>query len=168
MALVSDMASYPGFVPNCSAMEISNAKGDPVYQCNATMHMSFGPISQSYTSLVTLDREAMSIVSRAGDGLFSHLVSHWRFFPEGEGTRIQLRIDFEIANPVIRAVLDPLWRQAGRNSRRLSGRGQTALFVIYQRFQRHGQRGIYGCQPHLIASDIAKAHLLGAYIVRRG
>ncbi len=107
LALVSDMASYPDFVPNCSAMKISNAEGDPVYQCNATMHMSFGPISQSYTSQVTLDREAMSVVSRAGDGLFSHLVSHWRFFPEGEGTRIQLQIDFEIANPVIRAVLDP-------------------------------------------------------------
>ena len=104
LRLVSDMDSYPDFVPNCSAMEVSAGhKG----VCEARMHVQFGPVSQSYTSRVDINEEALSVHSRALDGPFSYLESLWRFAPEGEGTLVNLEIDFEISNPLLAAVAEP-------------------------------------------------------------
>ncbi len=104
LALVSDLETYPHFVPNCSAMAVSNREGG---QCDALMHISFGPVSQSYTSRVNVDEAALSVHSRALDGPFSYLDSKWDFIPEGQGTRIKLRIDFKISNPLIGALAEP-------------------------------------------------------------
>jgi len=107
LALVSDMASYPKFVPNCSAMEIKPSEQAPDRICDACMYMDFGPISQCYTSRVTIDREQMTISVTAIDGLFSYMQTLWSFTPIKEGTLVKFKIDFEIANPFIRAVLNP-------------------------------------------------------------
>ena len=107
LKLVSDMDSYPDFVPNCSAMELSAEEGEPLASCDARMHVKFGPVNQSYTSRVTIDEEALSVHSRALDGPFSYLDSLWEFVPEGEGTRVKLSIDFEISNPLLAAVAEP-------------------------------------------------------------
>jgi len=104
LRLVSDMGSYPAFVPNCSAMEVSAGHNGV---CEARMHVQFGPVSQSYTSRVDINEEALSVHSKALDGPFSHLDSLWEFVPEGEGTRVKLSIDFEISNPLLAAVAEP-------------------------------------------------------------
>ncbi|VAW15605.1 hypothetical protein MNBD_ALPHA12-500 [hydrothermal vent metagenome] len=105
--LVSDMASYPHFVPNCSAMDIKPSEKAPDRVCDVCMHMDFGPISQSYTSRVTIDRENMTISVKALDGLFSYMKTQWIFNEIEQGTRVLFKIDFEIANPLLRAVLNP-------------------------------------------------------------
>ncbi len=104
LRLVSDMDSYPDFVPNCSAMEVSAGHNGV---CEARMHVQFGPVSQSYTSRVAINEEALSVHSRALDGPFSYLESLWRFAPEREGTRVRLEINFEISNPLLAAVAEP-------------------------------------------------------------
>jgi len=106
-ALVADLRSYPSFIPNCRTMEVKPdraACGDVV---RARMTLSFGPITQAYTSRVTLDAAKGTIGAKATDGPFSHLVSEWRFFPEGQGTRIHFDIDFKISNPFVAAVAEP-------------------------------------------------------------
>ncbi len=112
LSLVSDITAYPEFVPNCSAMEVSqeqtsSTSGEPGFTCHARMHVQFGPVSQSYTSRVDINEEALSVHSEALDGPFSHLDSLWEFVPEGEGTRVKLTIDFEISNPLLAAVAEP-------------------------------------------------------------
>ncbi len=104
LRLVSDMGSYPDFVPNCSAMEVSAGHNGV---CEARMHVQFGPVSQNYTSRVKVDEEALSVHSEALDGPFSYLNSLWEFAPEGEGTLVQLSIDFKISNPLLAAVAEP-------------------------------------------------------------
>lgn len=106
-ALVADLESYPRFIPNCRAMSVtvdSSAPGDVRY---AKMTLSFGPVTQSYTSRVTLDREARTIRAKATDGPFAYLDSVWSFDPEGMGTRVRFEIDFKISNPLIAAVAEP-------------------------------------------------------------
>ncbi|MGN6100004.1 MAG: type II toxin-antitoxin system RatA family toxin [Devosia sp.] len=104
MALVSDLPSYPRFVPNCSRMEVRPGQGDTRF---ATMTLSFGPITQAYTSRVKVDPVACTIDARATDGPFAYLVSQWRFTPEGSGTHVHFEIDFKISNPFIAAVAEP-------------------------------------------------------------
>lgn len=105
--LVSDLESYPEFVPNCSAMQVKRddgAEGDVRY---AKMTIQFGPVSQAYTSRVMSSRADHTITAKAVDGPFAYLDSKWTFEPEGTGTRIRFDIDFKISNPVIAAVAEP-------------------------------------------------------------
>jgi coenzyme Q-binding protein COQ10 len=102
--LVSDLEAYPRFLPNCKAMDVKpQADGSKL----AKMTISFGPITQAYTSKVTADPQAMSITAVATDGPFSYLDSKWTFTQEGQGTRIRFDIDFKISNPLIAAVAEP-------------------------------------------------------------
>ncbi|HWA17544.1 MAG TPA: SRPBCC family protein [Devosia sp.] len=105
--LVGDLESYPRFIPNCSDMQVkrdSGAEGDVRY---ARMTIKVGLLTQSYTSRVVADRNAMTISAKAIDGPFSYLDSKWTFEKEGEGTRVRFDIDFKISNPVIALAAEP-------------------------------------------------------------
>lgn len=71
------------------------------------MTIRFGPVTQAYTSRVTLDLEARTIAAKAVDGPFAYLNSQWTLEPEGQGTRVRFDIDFKISNPLIAAVAEP-------------------------------------------------------------
>jgi Oligoketide cyclase/lipid transport protein len=106
--IVADLEGYPRFIPNCRAMEVRpdpSAKSGDVRL--ARMTLFFGPITQAYTSRVTLDREALSIRAKAVDGPFAYLDSVWSFVAEGQGTRVRFEIDFKISNPLLAAVAEP-------------------------------------------------------------
>lgn len=104
--LVSDLESYPRFIPNCKAMEVKADPDDPLVRL-ARMTIKFGPLTQSYTSKVTSDPVAMTITAKAVDGPFSYLDSTWRFLPEGSGGRVTFDIVFKFNNPLIAAVAEP-------------------------------------------------------------
>lgn len=103
--LVSDLSSYPRFVPNCYAMTVRREPGGKAEL--ARMSIRFGPVSQSYTSRVTLDREALTIRAKAVDGPFSHLDSTWRFEPEGQGACVRFEIDFAMSSQLLAAIAEP-------------------------------------------------------------
>ncbi|HEY4200259.1 MAG TPA: type II toxin-antitoxin system RatA family toxin [Devosiaceae bacterium] len=106
-ALVSDLSDYPRFIPNCTQMVVKKdpgGKGDVRF---AKMTIQFGPVTQAYTSRVTLDPEAKTIAAKAVDGPFAYLDSMWRFEPEGMGTRVRFDINFKISNRLIAAVAEP-------------------------------------------------------------
>ena len=105
--LVSDLDAYPRFIPNCKSMVVkkdNGAQGDVRF---ARMTLSFGPITQGYTSRVTLDPVALTIDAKATDGPFQYLISQWRFEPEASGTKVHFEVDFKISNPLIAAVAEP-------------------------------------------------------------
>jgi coenzyme Q-binding protein COQ10 len=106
--IVADLEDYPRFLPNVQGMQV---RPDPtaggVDARLARMTISFGPITQAYTSRVTIDPVAKTIRAKAVDGPFSYLDSTWSFEPEGQGTRVRFEIDFKISNPFIAAVAEP-------------------------------------------------------------
>lgn len=104
--LVADLETYPRFIPNCKAMEVKPDARDPNVRY-AKMTISFGPLTQSYTSKVTLDAQAKTVTAKAVDGPFAYLDSKWTFAPEGEGCRVRFDIDFKFNNPLIAAVAEP-------------------------------------------------------------
>lgn len=106
--IVADLSDYPRFIPNCKAMEVRKdpAAGDADVRL-ARMTLSFGPITQAYTSRVALDDKELTIKAKAVDGPFAYLDSVWSFEPEGMGTRVRFEIDFKISNPLIAAVAEP-------------------------------------------------------------
>lgn len=106
--IVADLSDYPRFVPNCKAMDVRKdpAAGEADVRL-ARMTLFFGPITQAYTSRVTVDPQALTIRAKAVDGPFAYLDSIWSFEQEGQGTRVRFEIDFKISNPLIAAVAEP-------------------------------------------------------------
>ena len=102
--LVADLEAYPRFIPNCTGMVVKPDRHSDARL--ARMTIAFGPITQAYTSRVTGERPRL-ITAKAVDGPFSHLDSVWTFAPEGDGCTIGFAIDFQIANPLLRAVAEP-------------------------------------------------------------
>jgi coenzyme Q-binding protein COQ10 len=106
-ALVADLESYPRFVPNCRSMQVTRDRTSDGDVRFARMTLSFGPVTQAYTSRVVLDAAAERIDAKATDGPFAYLVSHWRFAPDGAGASVHFDIEFKISNPLIAAVAEP-------------------------------------------------------------
>lgn len=105
--LVADLDAYPQFIPNCKAMKVQQDRGTADDVRFARMTISFGPLTQSYTSRVVSDSDALTITARAVDGPFRHLDSKWQFESEGQGTCVRFAIDFKFSNPLIAAVAEP-------------------------------------------------------------
>ncbi len=106
-AIVADLADYPRFVPNCKAMDVRPEPGANGDVNLARMTISFGPITQAYTSRVVADAVARTITAKAIDGPFAYLDSVWSFATEGQGTRVRFEIDFKMSNPLLAAVAEP-------------------------------------------------------------
>ena len=106
-ALVNDLESYPRFIPNCRSMAVSRDRGTAPVVRLARMTIKFGPVTQSYTSRVVADPDALTITARAIDGPFAYLDSKWSFEPEGQGTRVRFDVDFKFNNPLIAAAAEP-------------------------------------------------------------
>lgn len=106
-ALVADLESYPRFVPNCKAMDVKRDRSTTEDVRFAKMTITFGPVTQSYTSRVISDPTALTITAHAVDGPFSFLDSKWSFEPEGQGTRVRFDIEFKFSNALIAAVAEP-------------------------------------------------------------
>lgn len=104
--LVNDLEDYPRFIPNCKEMAVTPEAG-PDGARLAKMTIKFGPLTQSYTSRVVSDPNAMTITAKAVDGPFAYLDSKWSFEQEGMGTRVRFDIDFKFANPLLASVAEP-------------------------------------------------------------
>lgn len=105
--LVSDLEHYPRFIPNCSDMKVSQDRAVPGNVVFAKMTIKFGPVTQAYTSKVTLDADRLTIGATAVDGPFSHLDSLWRFTDETEGAHVHFDIDFNISNRMLAIAAEP-------------------------------------------------------------
>lgn len=110
--LVSDLDQYPSFVPNCSHMQTSDLPG--VGRRVARMHVSFGPISQAYDSIVACDSDALTISAVAEDDPFSYLESVWSFVSSPNGTQVKFDLDFELRNRLIASIAEPIFAEKQR------------------------------------------------------
>ena len=85
-ALVARVEDYPQFLPLCEGMQVERreqrgAQGVLV----ATMAVGYKFFRESFSTQVTLDQAARTILVEYLDGPFSHLENRWRFEPLGEG-----------------------------------------------------------------------------------
>ena len=95
-AVVADVERYPEFVPLCQALKIrrSAEAGGGARVIVADMTVAFGPVKETFTSQVTLDKSSLSILVEYIDGPFRQLENRWRFRPDGAA---QCNVDFFIS-----------------------------------------------------------------------
>lgn len=106
--LVSDIDSYPRFLPWCHGARILSRDVDEV---RASIEFAVGGVTRSFT---TRNRHQVNkmIEMHLVDGPFSRLDGFWRFDPLGEeGSKIALFLEYDFSNRVLGMVVGPIFGQ---------------------------------------------------------
>ncbi|QLC73711.1 type II toxin-antitoxin system RatA family toxin [Pseudomonas sp. LPB0260] len=107
--LVNDVASYPQFLPWCSASEVLELSETHM---RASLGVAKGALRQRFVTCNTLVA-GQSIELNLEEGPFTQLQGRWEFKVLGEkACKISLDLTFDYAGPLVRATLGPLFNQA--------------------------------------------------------
>lgn len=102
--LVNDVNQYQAFVPYCSKSEVLSETEN---QMLASLTFSLGPIQQTFTTQNTLmpcSRIELLLMS----GPFQSLKGYWSFSPAGNGTSIEMDIEFEMTVSATAWMIKPI------------------------------------------------------------
>lgn len=114
--LVADVERYPEFVPFCERLTVRGRKTE----CGravlvADMSIGYKLVRETFTSKVTLDREALEIRADYLDGPFRFMENSWHFRPlDAGGSEISFEIAYEFKSRALGllmgAVFDRVFR----------------------------------------------------------
>lgn len=112
--LVADVASYPKFLPWCSAARItSRSHSGPFEVISADLVISFKLFREKFASRVTLKPQENALDVEYLDGPFRYLNNHWRFTDQpGGGCEADFFVDFEFKSMVLQAVIGVVFNEA--------------------------------------------------------
>lgn len=104
--LVADVEAYPQFVPHCTGMIVTErTREDGRDVLVAKMTVSYGPIRETVTNRIVLDRANLTISVRATQGPFRRLENEWSFEPDGDRASIvHFAIAYEFRSLALRLV----------------------------------------------------------------
>ncbi len=106
--LVADVPKYPQFLPWCRAAHLLHTDDHCV---RASLTIAKGPLHKSFTTRNRLFPEQRIEIALV-DGPFRHLNGCWSFDDlGGEGARVTLDMDFEIAGALLRRTLQPIFAE---------------------------------------------------------
>jgi ribosome-associated toxin RatA of RatAB toxin-antitoxin module len=98
-ALVSDIKSYPEFLPWCTQTNILENNGEWL---TASVSVSVGKIKQSFTTRNEM-RPDSSITMKLVEGPFKELMGHWQFKENTNGEcSVFLDMQFEFKNKIMK------------------------------------------------------------------
>ena len=112
--LVSDVESYPAFLPWCSGARINcQYNADNKYVIIADLIISFKAFREQFTSEVTLDRNSNEILVNYVDGPFKYLINRWQFTDEKDDECMAaFAVDFEFKSKILQAVIGIVFNDA--------------------------------------------------------
>jgi coenzyme Q-binding protein COQ10 len=132
-SVVADVKDYPSFVPWCTAAHI---RRDGPQQIIAELEIGFGPFKESFTSQVTLDRPRQVLVRATEGGPLERLTNAWTFTPAGDGTLVDLVVDFQFKSHLLDHVANSMFHEA---STRMMGAFESHLRLVHLMTQRQKQ-----------------------------
>ena len=113
-ALVSDIESYPEFLPWCSAARVLSREDNILI---AELAINVSPISQKYKSKITLtppqgENDECAIKVELIEGPFNELNNHWQFIPGQDQTKVEFAIEFEFTSKVLQNMVGLMFETA--------------------------------------------------------
>ena len=107
-ALVSDILTYPQFLPWCSGTQILSQEGQ---ELSARIDFSVSSVSQSFATSNQL-KPGEEIAMQLVDGPFSQLEGRWRFEPLGDaGCKISLLLEYDFSSKMVSLVVGPVFNK---------------------------------------------------------
>lgn len=106
--LVSDIDSYPKFIPLCASCKILATQGNRLH---VAFKIAKGPLSFEFTTINTIEKNNF-ITMDLETGPFKSLKGVWRFTPlEMNRSLISLQLEFEFSSKLFCLILDGLFNQ---------------------------------------------------------
>lgn len=115
--LVSDVESYPQFVPLCLALRVRRRKEDQgILTLIADMQVGYKAIRETFTSRVSCDRARLEILVEYIDGPFKHLENRWIFHAQDDGRAcvVEFHIDYEFRSRALSLLMGGMFDAAFR------------------------------------------------------
>lgn len=110
--LVSDIETYPEFLPWCLAARINRRQDDVVW---ADMVVGFRMVREKFTSKVTL-AAPLRIEVEYISGPLRHMKNTWQFAAIDDGAcEIDFYVDFEFHSPLLQRMIGALFHEAVRH-----------------------------------------------------
>ena len=104
--MVSDVQSYPKFLPWCVGARIRSADDELIV---ADLMIGYKLLRERFTSRVTLDRAKWKIETEFTDGPFKFLRNQWEFKSCPEGCQIVFLVEFEFRSTVLQKLVSVLF-----------------------------------------------------------
>jgi len=108
--LVCDVDNYSKFVPYCTASRVLSvieaANGETVML--ADLRVAYKMLRETYTSEISMDAAAHSILVAQAKGPFRKLDNRWTFTDTPEGSDIHFYLDFEFGVPLLQQIIQPM------------------------------------------------------------
>ena len=108
-ALVTDIASYPEFLPWCDQAAVLAENSDGV---TAKVGLSIAGLKQSFTTQNTHIKDRQ-VNLKLVDGPFSKLDGSWQFIPVGSNgeraCKIEFSLNYDFANAALAALVGPVF-----------------------------------------------------------
>jgi coenzyme Q-binding protein COQ10 len=112
--LVADLEAYPRFLPLCESLVVRSRRtaGDKEILI-ATMTVAYKFIRESFSTRVSLDRNAFLIHAEYLEGPFRYLDNIWRFEPRGRGDSVvRFSIDYEFRSRALSLLMGAMFDRA--------------------------------------------------------
>ena len=123
--LVSDVGSYPEFLPWCVGARVYNRRAD---RFDADVIIGFKMFREKFTSRVVLQKPDLVEVDYI-TGPMKRLYNHWRFTElEEGGCLIHFEVDFEFQNRVLEQMIGKMFTEA---TDRMIGAFETRAHELY-------------------------------------
>ena len=108
-ALVTDVASYPLFLPWCDHARVLDEDDAGM---TAEIGIAFGGVRQTFTTRNT-HTAAQAVDMQLVKGPFSRLDGHWRFMALGDGSqracRVELNLNYGFDNATLGKLVGPVF-----------------------------------------------------------
>lgn len=106
--MVADIEKYPDFLPWCtSATIVERTEGEAI----ADLQIGYGPLRETYTSRVNLDRSRrIEVVGIKGP--FKFLDNVWEFSREKGGCKVDFTIDFAFKSFLLQTMMGAVFHRA--------------------------------------------------------
>jgi coenzyme Q-binding protein COQ10 len=114
--LVADVERYPEFVPFCERLTVRGRKSEDAREVLvADMAIGYKLVRETFTSKVTVDREALEIRADYLDGPFRFMENSWTFRPQDDGhSEISFQIAYEFKSRALALLMGALFDRVFR------------------------------------------------------
>ncbi|KAH8830817.1 dehydrase and lipid transport-domain-containing protein [Flagelloscypha sp. PMI_526] len=122
-AVVSDVPSYPTFIPHCTSCRVLKSSTHPisnVKEMEAELTVGFLAFTESYVSNVTcIPNESVKAVATSSTPLFTSLTTLWKFksslpSQQQSPTVVSLDLEYAFANPLHATVSDKFFGKVSK------------------------------------------------------
>ncbi|MEQ1710395.1 MAG: type II toxin-antitoxin system RatA family toxin [Hyphomicrobium sp.] len=114
-ALVADVERYPEFLPLCESLVVTSreSRGTDTVLI-ATMGIGYKAIRERFTTRVTLQPDAHTILVEYLDGPFKRLENRWRLIDMPGGSEVDFFIDYEFRSIALGLLMGAMFDTAFR------------------------------------------------------